>query len=95
VIPVVIGSELWGETAAIASELGRERIVVHLRAEVFHVDTVITVHIGDGGAEMVARARVAAVEGPVDGYRCRCVLEVLDWDDQLGCLLPSEKGDPT
>ena len=96
-IPVVIGSEVWGETPAVASELGRERIVLQVRADEILIDSIVTVHIGEGGSEMVARARVASAEdiSAVGPWRFVLVLEVLDWDDCLGCLLPSEKGEPT
>jgi hypothetical protein len=99
-VPVTLGSERFGEEHAVALVLTDAVIVattMHRRAyrgyEVAQVGDVVTVYVGTGLHEIVARARV--VEGTIRSGWWRYTLDVIDWEDGAICVVERHTTNPS
>lgn len=88
---VVIGSELYGEVAAVARDVTAGGMLVQT-VDVLPMGAVVTVHfrIGVSDDELVARAEVVGVWTPPLGQR-GMALRFLDFDDNLPMSLPGDR----
>ena len=99
IFPVVLGSELYGETVAVARNISAGGMLVQ-SAEVLPLGSVVTVHfqIGDTDDELVARAEVKhhlclnyAAPGAEPRSARGMGLRFVDFDDALPLTLPATR----
>jgi hypothetical protein len=99
IFSVTVGSELYGETIAVARNISGGGLLVQA-AEVLPLGSVVTVHfqMADSDDEMVARAEVKhhmCLNYTSHGAEPRSArgmgLRFIDFDDQLPLTLPASR----
>jgi hypothetical protein len=92
---VMVGSEVWGESVGLMVDVDHERFLLVMWEEL-PVHAIVTVHFREARIEMTARVHVTSVH-VAQGERPHyiAVLRVLDWDDNLDVLIPSERPLPS
>ena len=99
IFPVTVGSELYGETVAVARNISAGGMLVQA-SEVLPMGSVVTVHFRIDGTddEIVARAEVKhhlCLNFAIAGMEPRSArgmgLRFIDFDDQLPLSLPATR----
>jgi hypothetical protein len=100
IFSVLLGSELYGETTAVARNISAGGMLVQSN-DILPLGSVVTVHfqIGDSDDEIVARAEVKhhlclnfAVAGGDEPLSARGMgLRFIDFDDNLPLSLPASR----
>lgn len=96
-IPVMIGSDLYGESVGVARRIGESGMLVQCN-DMVPLGAIVTVHfrIGDTDDELVARATVRnhltfEVRGNVEFAARGMRLDFLDFDENLPLSLPGTR----